>query len=1311
MAKRRRESDSDGASPETAAEHNPVFVDTSLDTHLALLVSKSDTVSNFKQKMVLEHMQCFPQFGEIKINSLKVKRRGNFYSLPDFMLVCSVFHGVKGNWFLSADASSTLTRYLNQNYLEPGTSDCPKIDARDTTDVNRIPLTLMSLRDGGGTDNNGDSEMTAGLKVKSLTKTVDSPSNYKSAENCMETESPAKKKRKMRHNDDVYHSSSMEPEVVGSGNSMVVDAVKEAPVAMLGYKQQGKPTEAAAEVSGVVNDQHNIDNMVAFQGTIVHAAAEMTNLERVNSQSILTSDNKKEDTMLSCLIPANLLVGKSETEPRQNVPTKYSDAVTLKDSNLSDRITDISGSVEDAKSDGKNIRKKKAKKAATDMDCKARKGVSIQETVVPMAEEMSNLGGILDNQRLLISDQRKVDTILESVVPDNSMAGKSENELGQNVPTDHSVDVTIEEPNLLDRSIDSSRTMRSTISAGNKKRKKVKKTAANIQDTSDLERETMKGDSSEGACRLPEGEKINLGGTANSQNLLASDKGKEETSLGNVVPENSVTKKSENGLGQNVPTDHLKGVIVKELNLSSEVVDSSGEMQYAKSDVNMKKRKAKRTAAKVQDTSNMEYEARKDEANEGTCVPAAAEKSTLNSQILLASDKGKEDTVLESVIPELKTSMSENELGQDIPPQHVEGVTVNESNFSARLLDTSGTMEDAKSDEIKRKKKKYKKTAAKVEGLSSMEHETGKGESEKMEEENQVSLNQDHDMMLSSYNRTSDSVDPDSSTKETSSLPNLLSANIVIEPIISNDGRKKKKKGKRSADNNIENSVTVQTNNVPSGSSVLNHSSTDHITGETGKTESILYHPDKDVSVKLSNSDAADANEKVRVANEGETDHRSLTQTEETLEDAGTGKKKTRKKNQSIGNSNAEFPVLEKEKQIMESNQEEKHSKITGNREKKYKSKRKKSQITSSDVQENSLIKDKKVDAEIATKENSTSFVNSEQKLGHVASSQVIPDKSEEKFEVHKSVVNTDHQGINFEQYFVHGSSQDKVGSGNKVKEATESTGAMETGRKVKKHGLPLVSNSTELQNSLKSNDQESENESRVKSARGKRDSALNSDQNSVISNSINTSVAVSGNGLIGSSPREMQTKEKKASLPKSSSGRSTTFLKNKGDKKLQPESTNLFKIPGSIFQDNSYESSGTHKTVFKTPQTKSLLTKPGSIFQDNSGEDFGDENGTVDSDATTCSPSDSSSQSGHSEGESDTSHKSIGNGSTEGKERSTMSKFDLSATKDMSMEMILRSSKQFKKAKKRIASSQSELEQNESQQIELVPESQDPNQ
>ncbi|KAJ1392867.1 hypothetical protein SESBI_35452 [Sesbania bispinosa] len=84
---------------------NVVFIDTSLDTHLALIVSDHDTVSDLKKKILSEHPLCFPKIGQIQIHGIKVMRRGYFYHLSDSMFVRSAFNGLDKSWFLSVDAS------------------------------------------------------------------------------------------------------------------------------------------------------------------------------------------------------------------------------------------------------------------------------------------------------------------------------------------------------------------------------------------------------------------------------------------------------------------------------------------------------------------------------------------------------------------------------------------------------------------------------------------------------------------------------------------------------------------------------------------------------------------------------------------------------------------------------------------------------------------------------------------------------------------------------------------------------------------------------------------------------------------------------------------------------------------------------------------------------------------------------------------------------------------------------------------------------------------------------------------------------
>ncbi|XP_030541919.1 uncharacterized protein LOC115749311 isoform X2 [Rhodamnia argentea] len=102
-----------------------VFIDTSLGTHLAMLISDTDTVSDLKRKIKVEHKACFPTLGEIHVNAVKVKRKGDFYHLADSMHVRSAFNGVKKNWFVSVDASILSVYSDGRNRLNPSSSDQP----------------------------------------------------------------------------------------------------------------------------------------------------------------------------------------------------------------------------------------------------------------------------------------------------------------------------------------------------------------------------------------------------------------------------------------------------------------------------------------------------------------------------------------------------------------------------------------------------------------------------------------------------------------------------------------------------------------------------------------------------------------------------------------------------------------------------------------------------------------------------------------------------------------------------------------------------------------------------------------------------------------------------------------------------------------------------------------------------------------------------------------------------------------------------------------------------------------------------------
>ncbi|XP_004310169.1 PREDICTED: uncharacterized protein LOC101312020 [Fragaria vesca subsp. vesca] len=88
--------------PSSAEDDVTVFLDTSLDTRLAITVSGNDTISDVKRKFEHEHQLSY---GEIKIRALKVDRGGRLYRLSDSMSVKRAAGGVNQECFMFADAS------------------------------------------------------------------------------------------------------------------------------------------------------------------------------------------------------------------------------------------------------------------------------------------------------------------------------------------------------------------------------------------------------------------------------------------------------------------------------------------------------------------------------------------------------------------------------------------------------------------------------------------------------------------------------------------------------------------------------------------------------------------------------------------------------------------------------------------------------------------------------------------------------------------------------------------------------------------------------------------------------------------------------------------------------------------------------------------------------------------------------------------------------------------------------------------------------------------------------------------------------
>ncbi|XP_062110532.1 uncharacterized protein LOC133822265 [Humulus lupulus] len=119
-----------------------VFIDTSLDTHLAMVVSELDTASDLKRKIEKEHTSCFTNVGQIVVHAIKVKRLGQLYHLPDSMLVIDALDRAKKTWFLSVDASVVKKYHEEQLVQNPESNNqltCYGFISNTLADVSFVP--------------------------------------------------------------------------------------------------------------------------------------------------------------------------------------------------------------------------------------------------------------------------------------------------------------------------------------------------------------------------------------------------------------------------------------------------------------------------------------------------------------------------------------------------------------------------------------------------------------------------------------------------------------------------------------------------------------------------------------------------------------------------------------------------------------------------------------------------------------------------------------------------------------------------------------------------------------------------------------------------------------------------------------------------------------------------------------------------------------------------------------------------------------------------------------------------------------------
>ncbi|KAG8386014.1 hypothetical protein BUALT_Bualt03G0105000 [Buddleja alternifolia] len=99
----------------------PVFIDTNLGTHLAVPVSSDITVKEFKRELEKMHLNCFPEFGNIRVNALMVKQKSCCYHLSESLPLKYAFVGSDNTWFLQMDVHRLISPDLIQSFQSNGT--------------------------------------------------------------------------------------------------------------------------------------------------------------------------------------------------------------------------------------------------------------------------------------------------------------------------------------------------------------------------------------------------------------------------------------------------------------------------------------------------------------------------------------------------------------------------------------------------------------------------------------------------------------------------------------------------------------------------------------------------------------------------------------------------------------------------------------------------------------------------------------------------------------------------------------------------------------------------------------------------------------------------------------------------------------------------------------------------------------------------------------------------------------------------------------------------------------------------------------
>nr|GME18800.1 myosin-2 heavy chain-like [Ipomoea batatas] len=1367
MAKRRREeADSgDGAAivAAPATSYNSVFIDTDLDTHLAMMVSDLDTVSDLKKKIVLEHLQCLPEMGEITIHSVKVKRKGRFYHLPDSMLVRTAFQGTQRNWFLYVTSSISVDQISNKtgdmhdgnnqvgllcikNYAEDVSDyvlpDDPSkaLVLRDTTVA--VPADLgMDIRQGKD-ECHGD---LSSAQKKIVSRPIDqekaftTPSHelkdYKSSDSSkgIPVEGPLAKRQKLKQGEDAPHK----PVLKGGNDSQNFQTVRNENTSAndnegvpVHIKKKGKSgarrkrthDETGSEVSSVRNNKaKSKDNMlteVAESGSaalqnegentletriaedsmehkqetlVVGPNALKESLENGNFRSDSEHKESKSNAKKTLLASDDGIVmsmhSSQNIEMERRLETNSGVALNSSDNSFGAAHTTICTQSEvNEKTSSRKSHFANSKECPPPVNEEHQtKDTSIfhptHESVVSKSPRLkTDLPNIIEEQNLL------PDNYVETVYSPKPK------------PSDQSEKVTSSKHLLpsSDLSVD-----KGVVEHDNKWKKKKKKSNARIQQESEIKHY----------------DEPNCNTSISVLNFTADHATDEIMKDESSIPENGSDKTDKERTVPEIEADATnkvgndsKVLVTCDLEVTaSEICPPSDHVQAdvntkggTKHDKKPKKKKSKGLSASIQ------FEPDVVNTDQATVLK------------LSTDDYGNDETrKTEITVPQIEAdhhNMIEKEEGKlpetcdpdmkmpemCLPSHHGNEETANLSS----KLDAIQRTEDGNTERTKRKRKSAKKIAGKtqykleeadvdlVSGISSaavnveasepVTQDTAKTEglmphaqtSQTTTLEKGDSSAKDVDMQSENCaSRVCGKADMISEQLETVSRAELSNANAT-EKHENTGGSQKIRKSKKSLTTKKDSSLDPA--NVTLG--VSPDLPTVDLFIDGSKDQSHLNGMEiKNASGGLVDTKAAGSHVEIDKVNESEAEHRPA---------------------KKVLNENGPLQVIQTGKSQLDEENTEK------------KAKRKKKRNSSIDGQSHSVLakNDHEVGVEVSNDNavmhhsSNVAEVSGTAKDDHAArvavtdaelvegagNSGQAPGDPEDNSRVElQTEVSTDNCGaVNFRSYFVPGSQQGQGVSSDKVKKSVKSKRENKAGKKSVKGGLVNSlakdenvnpeykhSSSTELGKS------KYDKQSKVKlQSNDNRSNTLQEAGNPAVHGSENPKDA-----LASAFENNISFDE---SISTSSPTHSQNFPQCKTDRS----------------QSGSNHKSLSSKQV--TDKTTGVITSPSAALRDDGSGNYSDDNGAGNSDASTRTPSDSSS-SGFSVGGSELSHHSSRNGANGAKRNKSHGerniKSNLSSAKNLTMDVILRSSRRFKKAK--MTATQLQLE-TDSKAIDFVPDS-----